>query len=128
MPMEPHTKGASARAETRSGPETEGARLAFTIGGFVLALVLTGIGLKQSLVYMDVPLVPLALWFPVVAITKAREMPAIGWALIQFPIFALLFALGIRRWRVGWVLVALVAGYAILVVVALEMVRERTAL
>ena len=92
---------------------------------FILAIVATVVGWSQSLNYKVTPLVPLALWFPLIVITGARELVAVALSLIQFPLFAAAFAFGIRRWSVARVVVALTVTYALLAGIAFAIVRSR---
>ena len=92
---------------------------------FILAVVATVVGWSQSLNYKITPLVPLALWFPLVVITRAHELSAVALSLIQFPLFAAAFAFGIRRWPVARVLAVLALTYALLAGIAFAIVRSR---
>lgn len=92
---------------------------------FILAIVATVIGWSQSLNYKITPLVPLALWFPLIVITGAHEIEAVALSLVQFPLFAAAFAFGIRRWPVARVLAVLTLTYALLAAIAFAIVRSR---
>lgn len=81
---------------------------------FVVAVAATGIGWSQTLIYMITPVVPLALWFPLIVLTGAHDVQAVALSLVQFPLFATAFALGIRRWPVVSVLGGLVLLYGLL--------------
>ena len=86
----------------------------YIIIAFAVAIAATGIGWSQTLIYKITPVVPLALWFPLIILTGAREVEAIAVSFVQFPLFASAFALGIRRWSVAHVLGVLVAVYGLL--------------
>ena len=92
---------------------------------FILAIVATIIGWSQSLNYKITPVVPLALWFPLIILTGARELAAVALCLIQFPLFAIAFTVGIRRWPVARVIAALTLTYALLAGIAFAIVRSR---
>ncbi len=92
---------------------------------FALAIVATVIGWSQSLNYKITPVVPLALWFPLIILTGARELVAVALSLIQFPLFAIAFTIGIRRWPVARVVAALMLTYALLAGIAFAIVRSR---
>jgi hypothetical protein len=90
-----------------------------------LAIAATVVGWSQSLNYKTTPLVPLALWFPLVVIAGVKQFGAVALSLAQFPLFALAFALGIRRWPVSRVLAALVVFYVLLAGIAFIIVKSR---
>ncbi len=92
---------------------------------FVLAIVATVVGWSQSLIYKLTPPVPLALWFPLVVITRASEFGGVAVSFIQFPLFAAAFAVGIRRWSIARVIGVLALTYALLAGVAFAIVRSR---
>jgi len=81
---------------------------------YVVAVAATVIGWSQSMNYKITPIVPLALWFPTVVLTGARNLEAVALSLIQFPLFATAFAFGIRRWPVVRVLAVLALTYGLL--------------
>ena len=89
-------------------------RRIYIIIAFVVAIAVTVVGWSQSMNYKITPLVPLALWFPTVVLTGARNLEAVALSLIQFPLFATAFAVGIRRWPVLRVLPVLVLTYGLL--------------
>lgn len=91
---------------------------------FVLAIVATVVGWSQSLNYKVTPPVPLALWFPLVVISPAKELGIVVVSFIQFPLFASAFAVGIRSWPVVHVVVILALTYALLASVALAIVSK----
>jgi hypothetical protein len=92
---------------------------------FILGLLATALGWSQSLNYKITPLIPLALWFPLVVITGARDLAGVAVAVIQFPLFALAFAFGIRRWSLPRVLAVQLLIYASLALLALGIVWSR---
>jgi len=75
--------------------------------------------------YKITPLVPLALWFPSVVLTGARNLEAVALSLIRFPLFATAFAFGIRRWPAVRVLVVLALIYGLLTGSAYIIVSRR---
>lgn len=112
----------SAKSPARPLPVS---RRVYIIFAFALAIVATVFGWSQSLNYKITPLVPLALWFPLVVITGAHELSAVALSLIQFPLFVTAFAFGIRRWPITRVLVVLVLTYAFLAGIAFAIVRSQ---
>jgi hypothetical protein len=97
----------------------------YIVLAFVLAVAATVLGWSQSLNYKITPLVPLALWFPLVVILGARELAAVGLSLIQYPLFATAFSVGIRRWPVTRVIGVLGLTYVLLAATAFVIVRSR---
>ena len=97
----------------------------YIAAAFVLAVVATMIGWSQSLIYKDTPVRPLALWFPIVVLSSAHDISAVALSLVQFPLFAIGFAFGIRRWPTSRVLAVLALTYALLAGVALAIVGSR---
>jgi hypothetical protein len=85
---------------------------------FILAGAATLLGWSQSLIYKDVPEVPLALWFPSIVLMDVHGEAMILISLIQFPTLALVFALATRRWSVITVTAILAIFYAICACVA----------
>ena len=71
------------------------------------------------------PLVSLALWFPLIVFTGARELVAIVLFLIELPLFAVTSALGTRRWPAARILDVLAFTYALLAGIAFVIVRSR---
>lgn len=84
----------------------------------IIAILATVVGWSQSLIYKIVPSVPLAILFPLVVLTRAHELSAVFVSLIQFPLLAMAYLFGIRRWSWRKVLPTLLLGYAILVALA----------
>ncbi|MDR3458441.1 MAG: hypothetical protein P4N60_13400 [Verrucomicrobiae bacterium] len=76
-----------------------------------VAALLAGLGLRAC-DYKIVPLIRIALWFPLPYLLHA-ESTLVLLALIQFPLLVCIFALAIRRWRVVWVLMAFIMVYAL---------------
>jgi hypothetical protein len=99
-------------------------RIYITIA-FVLAIVATVVGWSQSLNYKITPPVPLALWFPLIVITHARDLAGVAVSFIQFPLFAVAFAFGLRRWPPARIVIVLVLVYALLALIAFAIVRSR---
>lgn len=97
-------------------------RHSYTIIAFVLALAATYAGWVLALSHKIVPRVQLAFWFPTIVITNPRGLDSVALSLIQFPLLATAFALGIRRWPVGRVATVLAVVYALLVQIALAIV------
>jgi len=100
-------------------------RRIYIIIAFLVAIAATAVGWSQSMSYEITPLVPLALWFPAVVLTGARNLEAVALSLIQFPLFAAAFAFGIRRWPVVRVLAVLVLAYGLLAVAAYTTVTRQ---
>jgi hypothetical protein len=100
-------------------------RRIYIVAAFIFAGLATVVGWSQSLIYKDTPLSPLALWFPIVVLTRATDLAAVALSLIQFPLFAVGFTFGIRRWPVSRVLAALMLTYALLAGFAFAIVRSR---
>ena len=92
---------------------------------FALAILATMVGWSQSLNYKITPTAPLAFWFPLIVITGAGDLAAVALSLVQFPLFALVFAFGIRRWPVRRVLVVILVAYALLAGISFAIVRSR---
>src|SRR5678809_1182505 len=92
------------------------------IFAFVLAIILTAVAWTQTLDHKLTPEVPLALWFPLIIITNALGFAAYTLALIQFPLFAVLFAFGTRRWPAGRVFTVLAFTYGLLAGIAFSIV------
>jgi hypothetical protein len=97
-------------------------RRIYTAIAFVLAIMATVVGWSQSLIYKNTPPVPLALWFPLVVMSPEEVFVTLAVSFIQFPLFALAFAMGIRRWPVARVVIVLMLAYALLAGVALVIV------
>lgn len=91
----------------------------------IVAFLATAIGWSQSLNYKITPTVPLALWFPLIILTGAKELMAVALSLVQFPLFTVGFVFGIRRWPIARVLTLLAITYALLAGIAFAIVRSR---
>lgn len=100
-------------------------RRIYIIIAIVFAIAVTVIGWSQSMNYKITPLVPLALWFPMIVLTGARNLEAVALSLIQFPLFATAFVLGTRRWPVVRVLAVLALTYGLLAGSAYIIVSRR---
>ncbi len=94
-----------------------------TILAFVIALLLTVLGWREVMIYKYTPPTKLALWFPLIVLLRSQDFGAVFVSLIQFPLFALAFRRGLRRWPPGKLLAGLVALYAACVVAALMFIR-----
>ena len=79
---------------------------------FIVAVILTVIGGRHC-DHKVVPLIRVALWFPLPYLLRANELIGVVLAMIQFPLLACVFAFAIRRWQERWVLVAFLAVYAL---------------
>ena len=99
-------------------------RRSSVIVAFVVALVATAVGWSQVMIYKTPPLFPLAAWFPVVVIAKASDLGAVILSLLQFPIFAAVFAIGIRKWSGKQVAKALGLVYCLFLVMALAIIKR----
>ncbi len=100
-------------------------RRIYILIAFVIAIAATVIGWLQSMNYKVTPLVPLALWFPTVVLTGARNLEAVALSLIQFPLFASAFVLGSRRWPVVRVFAVLLLTYGLLAGLAYSIVNHK---
>lgn len=89
-----------------------------TILAFVVAVILTVLGTHYCN-HKVVPLVRLALWFPLPHLLHASGIPGVLLAWLQFPLLACLFAFAIRRWPASWVLAAFVTAYGMYAAVVL---------
>ena len=80
---------------------------------FALAAVATPTGLYHTFRhYTNGSILATACWFPFVAITGARELLALGLAILQFPLLAAVYSIGIQRWPTRWVIAVLFGSYA----------------
>jgi hypothetical protein len=102
-------------------------RRTLTIIAFTCAVVLTTIGWQQAMIsYAQPRLLKLALWFPFdILIQPFGDVPRLSVTLIQFPVFAAAFALGIRRWGAASVTVAVMLVYSLFVAAAVVSLRFR---
>lgn len=96
----------------------------YVVTAYVLAVTATVIGWSQTLIFKFVPPLPLALWFPLVVVTGSKMFAAILLSLVQFPLFATAFAIGIRKWpkAKGRVAVGIVAVYVLMAGIAVGLV------
>jgi hypothetical protein len=66
---------------------------------FTVAILATAIGWSESMGHqLDDNISSLATWFPVVFLVNGGHNFLVALVLLQFPLFALAFALGIIRW------------------------------
>ena len=86
---------------------------------FTVAILATIGGVFDLLSFKITPPILVALWFPPVVLTGVSGFALLALALVQFPLFATAFAIGIRRWSPGRVLTAIVITYAVLTGLAL---------
>jgi len=82
---------------------------------YVVALAATVGGWAYALVWLNPKPMAMACWQPLIVVTGAREGPMYLLSLVQFPLFATLFTLGIYRWPALRVMLVLAAVYAGLV-------------
>ena len=101
-------------------------RRSLTILAFAVAVLLTVIGWQQVMIYKQPPIQKLALWFPfLILIRLPDEVLRVLLTLIQFPLFAAAFALGIRRWRIAPILAVVLLSYALCVGAAFAILGSR---
>ena len=97
-----------------------------TILAFGIAIVSTILGFQQVWLYKSVPPQRIALWFPALLILRLpEEFSRLLLCLVQFPILAAAFSIGIRRWKITPTLCAVVLSYALIVAVAFAMIKPR---
>lgn len=87
--------------------------------GFVAALALTVGGWYRVMWWKGAPPGSLALWFPLIRLLKLWDLDAVIASLLQFPLFAAIFAVAMRWSRPVVALCLVVALYAACVVAAL---------
>ena len=94
---------------------------------FVLAILATIVGWSQSMLYKVIPEVPLCLWFPLVVVAARDTISAVVLSVVQFPIFAVAFSLGLRRWSALRVILVLTVAYVVLagVAIAIDLSHSR---
>jgi hypothetical protein len=87
---------------------------------FILAFLVTIAGELQTFGCKVWPLIHVVFWFPVVVILNVKD-PAtgLGISLFQFPLLALCFVIGIRRWPIFSVLATIGCAYVLMVLIAL---------
>ena len=101
-------------------------RRSLTILAFVIAGLLTVIGWQQVMIYKHPPIQNLALWFPFLLLIRLPdEVLRVLLTLVQFPLFAGVFALGIRRWKIPLVIAVVLVTYALCVGAAFAILRSR---
>jgi len=97
-----------------------------TILAFVIAALLTVIGWQQVMIYKEPQLQKLILWFPILILIRLPDdLLHVLLTLVQFPLFAAAFVLGIRRWRIAPVLAVVLLSYTLCVCVALAIFVAR---
>jgi hypothetical protein len=101
------------------------ARRAYITTAFAFAILATIIGWSQTFIYyVNSPVIPAICWFPLVVLVQPLgDVEMIVLSLIQFPLFATLFVLGIHRWSVATVLSVLGVVYILMIGIAFLMVR-----
>jgi hypothetical protein len=95
----------------------------YVIITLILTLLVTTIGLSQTLIWKVFPTIRLVFWFPVLIFTdRLMGYPNAGievlLSLMQFPILAICFIMGIRWWRPSKVLIVIGAADALMVLAA----------
>ena len=101
-------------------------RRIYIVIAFVLAILATLVGWSQTFAHKTWPPAHTALWFPLVVFANSyggAEMIVLSF--IQFPLFAILFVFGVRRWRVAVVSSVLGFIYALMAGIAFMMVSSR---
>ncbi|HTS18095.1 MAG TPA: hypothetical protein VMP11_11020 [Verrucomicrobiae bacterium] len=98
-------------------------RRKYIIVAFTVAFLATIIGWSQTLIWKVFPTVLLVVWFPLVVFSdQVVGVPEVGLevllSLVQFPLLAICFVIGIRRWSPLSVAVAIMAIYALMVLAA----------
>jgi hypothetical protein len=97
-----------------------------TLLAFGIAIVLTIGGLQQVWFYKWVPPQRIAIWFPLLLIFRLpEEFSRLSVCIVQFPLLATAFSIGIRRWRIIPTLCAVLLGYALCVAVAFATIKPR---
>src|SRR5579859_4651343 len=93
-------------------------RRSYTIWAFSLSIVATVVGYYQIGAKIFPPM-HLVLWFPSIAITGTLDSePGVMLMFLQFPLLALLFVIGIRRWAPLAVFSAIAFAYGLMVFIA----------
>ncbi|MGO9244454.1 MAG: hypothetical protein ACLP0A_17230 [Verrucomicrobiia bacterium] len=94
-------------------------RRKYIICASILAIIATIVGWWQALDYKIIPRIPLVLWFPSLVITNTVGYgTGIILSLTQFPLLALLFIIGIRRWPPLAVFSAIAFAYGLMIFIA----------
>jgi hypothetical protein len=101
-------------------------RRALTCLSFAVALLLTAVGWQQTLIYKTPPLQSVAIWFPFVVLNPSSD----DWlmvllSLMQFPLFAMAFVWGSRRWKVTPTLIIVLLSYGLCVAGAVAALKSR---
>ena len=90
---------------------------------FFLAGLLTLVGWSQTLAYKVFPAYKLAFWFPLITMTNAMENGfELALSIIQFPLFATIFAFALRLCSVGSALLITTFLYAICVLISVNLI------
>ena len=95
-------------------------RRSYVIIAFALAFVLTVAGFSQTLALKTWPPNRITFWFPLIPIADAftpifGTLTMVFLALIQFPVLAICFSIGIRWLSVTLMTILVVMGYALMV-------------
>jgi hypothetical protein len=97
-----------------------------TILAFGIAIILTIFGFQQVWLYKWVPPQRIAVWFPLLLIFRLpEEFSRLFVCLVQFPILATAFSIGIRRWKITPTLCAVLLSYGLFVAVAFTMIKPQ---
>jgi hypothetical protein len=91
---------------------------------YALALVATWEAWTHAMRWKDPPPVQLAIWLPLEVVTDAGDPLIEILFLVQFPALATLYVLGAKRWRAWRVAAGVIVLYAVLVAIALYMVKH----
>ena len=97
----------------------------YIAAAFIVSVVATVIGLCRTMIHKDVPQLSLALWFPLIVLLRARELVALGLALVQFPALAAVFSVALRRWSVSRALAGSLLLYVALAGIAASISQHR---
>jgi len=93
----------------------------------LLTVVATVAGLSQTLIHKTCPPIRMVLWFPLAVIAKNvthDDLAMVLAALLQFPLLALVFVIGLRGWPVARVLALITFIYTLLAGIAFAIVRS----
>lgn len=94
------------------------------VSAFTVAIILTVVGWQQVMIYKTPPLTKAAVCFPSLFLVRFDdELFRVSLTLIQFPLLAGMFTLGIRRWRPSIVAPTVILVYALCVVAAFAIMR-----
>src|SRR3978361_1047191 len=87
----------------------------------LLTAAATVAGLSQTLIYMTCPPMRMVLWFPLAVIAKRvthDDFAMVCAALLQFPLFAFVLTIFLRRWPGAWGLALIGLIYVLLAATA----------